>query len=149
MYFSFLSPPFFLDLFLAVLCFCCCTQAFSRCRVWASHCTGFLLLLGSTGSRLMGFSSCSTWAQQLWFMGSRVLARVVHGRVVASQGLRCPEAHGIFPDQGLNRCPLHCKGDSYILDHREKPSFDLIKLFKSFFNCVFKVPVFILLAALH
>ena len=143
MYFSFLSPPPFLELFLAELCFCYCTQAFSSCRVWTSHCSGFLLLLRSMGSRLMGFSSCSTWAQQL-FMDFKALARVV-----ASQGLRCPEAHGIFPDQGLNQCPLHCKGDSYTLDHREKPSFDLIKLFKCFLNCLFKVPVLILLAALH
>ena len=36
-------------------------------------CMGFslwwLLLLRSTGSRHMGFSSCGTWAQQLWCMG--------------------------------------------------------------------------------
>ena len=37
------------------------------------RCTGFslqwLLSLRSTGSRCAGFSSCSTWAQQLWRMG--------------------------------------------------------------------------------
>ena len=37
------------------------------------RCTGFplrwLLLLRSTGSRLAGFSTCVTWAQQLWRMG--------------------------------------------------------------------------------
>ena len=42
-------------------------------------CAGFslrwLLLLQSTGSRRMGFSSCSTWAQQLWLTGSRVQAQ--------------------------------------------------------------------------
>ena len=36
-------------------------------------CAGFslqwLLLLQSTGSRRMGFSSCSAWAQQLWRTG--------------------------------------------------------------------------------
>ena len=36
-------------------------------------CTGFslryLLLLWSTGSRRVGFSSCGTWAQQLWLAG--------------------------------------------------------------------------------
>ena len=40
------------------------------------RCVGFslqwLLLLQSTGSRCVGFSSCSTWAQQLWLPGSRV-----------------------------------------------------------------------------
>ena len=43
------------------------------------QCTGFslwwLLLLQSTGSRCMGFSSCSTRAQQLWLAGSRVQAQ--------------------------------------------------------------------------
>ena len=42
-------------------------------------CMGFsfwwLLLLWSTGSRHMGFSSCGTWAQQLWLTGSRVQAQ--------------------------------------------------------------------------
>ena len=37
------------------------------------QCTGFslwwLLLLRSTGSRCVGFSSCVTWAQQLWHIG--------------------------------------------------------------------------------
>ena len=36
------------------------------------RCAGFslqqLLLLRSTGSRCVGFSSCGTWAQQLWHM---------------------------------------------------------------------------------
>ena len=44
----------------------CCVQA-TLCRgAWASHCSGWFLLLQSTGSRSAGFSSCSMWAQQLW-----------------------------------------------------------------------------------
>ena len=43
------------------------------------RCAGFslrwLLLLWSTGSRRMGFSSCGTWAQQLWLTGSRAQAQ--------------------------------------------------------------------------
>ena len=43
------------------------------------QCTGFslrqLLLLWSTGSRRTGFSSCGTWAQQLWLAGSRAQAQ--------------------------------------------------------------------------
>ena len=35
----------------------------------------WFLLLQSTGSRLMGFSSHSVWAQQLWLQGSRVLTQ--------------------------------------------------------------------------
>ena len=33
------------------------------------------------------------------------------GSVVVHR-LSCPEAGGIFPEQGLNRCSLHCKVDS-------------------------------------
>ena len=33
----------------------------------------------------------------------------------------CFEACGIFPDQGLNPCPLHWQADSYSPDHRESP----------------------------
>ena len=42
------------------------------------RCTSFSLqwlLLWSTGYRRTGFSSCGTWAQQLWLTGSRVQAR--------------------------------------------------------------------------
>ena len=34
------------------------------------------------------------------------------GLVVVAHGLSCSEACGIFPDQGLNPYPLHCKTDS-------------------------------------
>ena len=54
-------------------------------------CAGFsfqwLLLLRSTGSR------CT-------------------GSVVVVHGLSCSAACGIFPDQGLNLCPLHWQADS-------------------------------------
>ena len=43
------------------------------------RCAGFslqwLLSLWSTGSRRVGFSSCGTWAQQLWLTGSRAQAQ--------------------------------------------------------------------------
>ena len=43
------------------------------------RCAGFslrsLLLLRSRGSRRTGFSSCGTWAQQLWLVGSRAQAQ--------------------------------------------------------------------------
>ena len=57
------------------------------------------------------------------FCGCRAQTRVV-GSVVAAQGLQstglivvayrlsCSEICGIFPDQGSNQCPLHCKVDS-------------------------------------
>ena len=31
-------------------------------------------------------------------------------------------ACGIFPNQGLNLCPLHCKADSLPLDHQRSPA---------------------------
>ena len=43
------------------------------------QCAGFslrwLLLLQSTGSGHAGFSSCGTWAQELWLVGSRAQAQ--------------------------------------------------------------------------
>ena len=43
------------------------------------RCVGFslrwLLLLQGTGSRRTGFSSCGTWAQQLWLTGCRAQAQ--------------------------------------------------------------------------
>ena len=66
--FNFLNK--FIYLFLAMLGLHCCACSFSSrgeqgySSLW---CTGFslrwLLLLRSTGSRRIGFSSCSTWAQ--------------------------------------------------------------------------------------
>ena len=32
--------------------------------------------------------------------------------VVAASRLNCSTVCGIFPDQGLNQCPLHCKADA-------------------------------------
>ena len=55
----------------------------------------WLLLLQSTGSRVLRL-------QELWHMGS----------VVVVQELNCSSTCGIFPGQGLNQCPLHCKADS-------------------------------------
>ena len=55
------------------------------------------LLLQSTGSRRMGFTSC----------GSRALERGL-----SSCGLSCSATCGIFPDQDTRECPLHWQVDS-------------------------------------
>ena len=51
----------------------------AACRLSLVVSMGFslwwLLLLRSTGSRCTGFSSCGTWAQQLWLRGSRAQAQ--------------------------------------------------------------------------
>ena len=78
--------PSFFNLILAALGLHCSTQAFSSCRAWASLCGGF--------------SCCG--AQALGAQAS----------VVVAHGVSCSMACVIFPDQGLNLCPLHCKADS-------------------------------------
>ena len=57
-----------------------------RCCERTSRCGG-LSLLQSTGSRCAGL-------------------------VVVAHGLSCSTAHGIFPNQGSNPCPLHWQVDS-------------------------------------
>jgi len=83
----------------------CCVQALSSC---CEHGTTppylqdavfllqWLLLLQSTGSRVLGL-------QSPWHVGSAVV----------TLRLSCPAAHGIIPDQGWNPCPLHWR----ILNH--------------------------------
>ena len=55
----------FIYLFLAVLGLCCCARAFSSCAEWGLLflVVHGLLLLHSTGSRHVGFSSFGMWAQ--------------------------------------------------------------------------------------
>ena len=48
---------------------------------------------------------------------SRLLIAVVS--LVVELGLSWPAEYGIFPDQGLNSCPLHWQVDSQPLEHRE------------------------------
>ena len=57
-----------------------------HCGVWASRCGGF--------------SCCGAQSQG------------VQASVVVVPGFCCPKAHGIFPDQGSNPCPLHLQVDS-------------------------------------
>ena len=38
--------------------------------------------------------------------------------LVVARGFRCPAACGIFPDQGLNPCPLRWQEDFQPLDHQ-------------------------------
>ena len=67
-----------------------------------------LLLLQSTGSRVLGLQSS-------WLLGSRAQAQSLWHRAF------CPGVCGIFPDQGSNRCHLHWQADSLHLSHGGKP----------------------------
>ena len=49
------------------------------------------------------------------------------GSGVVAHGLRCPEACGIFPDQGWNPCLLHWQADSLSLSHQGRPTTDFYK----------------------
>ena len=73
---------------------------------------GATLCCGVQASHCGGFSCCG--AQALGMQASVVVAR----------GLSCSAACGIFPDQGLNLCPLHWQADSQPLRHHGSPPFN-------------------------
>ena len=75
----------------------------------ASHCRG-LFLLRSTGSRRAG-------------------------SVVVAHGHSCSAACEIFPDQGLNPCPLHWQADSQPLRHQGSP-LDILLLISHITLCM-------------
>ena len=74
------------------------------CGVWASHCSGF----SCCGARALGAR-----ASVVVHVGSVVVAHGLYsaGPVVVAHRLSCFAACGIFPDQGLNPCPLHWQAD--------------------------------------
>ena len=80
-------------LFLAMLGLHCSARAFSRYRE-----QGLLSSFSARASHCSGFSCCGA-------LGAWAAVAVVHG-------LSYPSACGIFPEQGSNLCPLHCKVDS-------------------------------------
>ena len=60
------------------------------------------------------------------------------GSVVVAHGPSCSAACGIFPDQGLNPCPLHWQADSQPLCHQGSPHCGLIcisLIMLSIFSC--------------
>ena len=91
-------------LFLVALGLRCCVRAFSRCGSLGLLFGMVHRLLTAAASpvaehrsRLAGFGSFSTWAQQLQLLGSEAVVRRL------SYSLAC----AIFLDQGSNLCPLH------------------------------------------
>ena len=50
------------------------------------------------------------------------------GSVVAAHGPSCSAACGIFPDQGLNPCPLHWQADSQPVRHQGSPRKIFLKI---------------------
>ena len=75
-----------------------------HCGTQASHCSGFSYY----GTQALGtWVSVIAWTQWLQHVDS----------VVAAHGLSCSMACEIFPDQGLNPCPLPWQAYSYLLYH--------------------------------
>ena len=70
---------------------------------------------GHSSSQCMGLSL--SWPLLLRSTGSRRA-----GSVIVAHGPSCSAACGIFPDQGLNPCPLHWQADSQPLRHQGSPS---------------------------
>ena len=87
-------PLSLIYLFLAVLGLPCCTRAFSSWGEWG--------LPSGSGAQASDCSGFSCGANALGLQGS---AAVAHR-------FGCPEACGIFPDQGSTPCPLHWQADS-------------------------------------
>ena len=56
----------------------------------------YVFIFGYAGSLLLHMCFCTCGERH--FLSSSV---------VVARGLSCPAACGIFPDQGLNMCPLH------------------------------------------
>ena len=96
---SFFKKFIYFYLFMAVLGLRFCVRAFSSCGKW-----GPLFFIVVRGPLL------------LWSTGSRRASSVV-----VAHGPSCSVACGIFPDQGLNPCPLHWQADSQPLRHQGSP----------------------------
>ena len=79
---------------------------------------------GHSSSRCAGFSLSSP-------LLSRSTSSRRTGSVVVAHGPSCSVACGIFPDQGLNPCPLHRQADSQPLRHQGSPK----TWYFFFFNC--------------
>ena len=60
---------------------------------------------GSAGSSLLCRGFVWLWRLGLWLLWSTSSRH--RASVVVARGLSCPEACGIFPEQGSHACPLH------------------------------------------
>ena len=74
------------------------------CRAGASHCSGLLLV--EHGLQVVGL------------------------QLLQPMGLEAAVARGIFPDQGLNPCPLYWQVDFYPLRHPGSPIHYHLKISK-------------------
>ena len=105
MIFNYFLPFWELSFHWFCVCVCVCViySFIFDCTGSPLLCTGFLRLQRA-GATLLQCSGCLLhWLLSLRSAGSGHMG---------PQGLSCPTACGIFPDQGLNPCPLHWQADS-------------------------------------
>ena len=116
-----LLPTSIFFFFLAVLGLCC--GLFSSCGEQGLLFIVVHGLLIAVASLVVEHSFQAHRLLQLRHVGSVVVARRLQsaGSVVLVNGLSCCKACGIFPDQGLNPCPLHWQADSSPLHHQGSP----------------------------
>ena len=100
-----------------------CSEQGLLCSCWtqASHYSGFSCCRAQA-LRHSGFASCG-----LQFPEHRLSHFV-------AQGLSCPVAGGILPDQGSNLCPLHRQTDSLPLDYLGSPAFLILKISNNLYD---------------
>ena len=98
----------FACLALVALGLLCCMQAFSSCG--KQELLRELREAGATPG-VAGSRSYSGW-QCVGSSCSGPQALRAQASAVAACGLRCSVAHGIFPGQGSNPCPLQWQADS-------------------------------------
>ena len=121
--FLFFKINLFIYLFLAAFVFHCCMQAFSSCRERGLLFVTVRGLLIVVVSLVVEHWLQAHGLQQLWHTGSVVAAHGLQsaGSAVVVHRLSCSAAREIFPDQGLNPCPLHWQADSQRLCHQGSP----------------------------
>ena len=98
-----------------------CARAFSSCGKWGP------LFIVVRGPFTIAVSPVAEHRLQMRSTGSRCA-----GSVIVAHGPSCSAACRIFPDQGLNLCPLHWQADSQPLHHQGSPNnFSLSLIFVS------------------
>ena len=93
---------------------------------------GFSLVAASGACSLLrctGFSCFGAWALGVGASGVAARGLSSSDSVIVVHRLSCSVACGIFPDRGLNLCPLHWQADSYPPRHQGNP--DLFFIFKN------------------
>ena len=87
--------------------------------------TYYLQLFWVFTGHVRAFCSCGEWGLLLEAVQCLLLLQSVGSRhmgsAVVAHGFCCSTACGIFPDQGLNSCPLHWQADSQPLAHQGSP----------------------------